>query len=206
MVSESTWRVHVVIRFILIRNYNGFVVDMDSLGWIMFEFTKEFQRFLSGCRLSYTSVLQATSRYEIDQNGFRCSETKKCSQRFEIDHFCPGKISSLEPSKNGCESNRGTLRFIISISDILMAPSCSLRSFLEVGVSWAASRYSFRNLWFKHRGMQLGVQCSITYLIAYPYAWTLNFGNCIDLQLTTLVHKSDKSPPPTSLSSFSLVL
>ena len=145
-------------------------------------------------------------QYEIDQNGLRCSETKKCSQRFEIDHFWLGTISNLKPSKNSCESNRGTLRFTISISDILMAPSCSLRSFLEVGVSWAASRYSFRNLRFKHRGMQLGVQCSITYLIAYPYAWTLNFGNCIDLQLTTLVHKSDKSPPPTSLSSFSLVL
>ena len=74
-------------------------------------------------------------QYEMDQNGLRCSETKKCPQRLEIDHFCPGKISSLEPSKNGCESNRGTLRFTISISDILMAPSCSLRSFLEVGVS-----------------------------------------------------------------------
>ena len=55
MVSESTWRVHIVLMFILARNYNGFVVDMDSLGWIMVEFTKEFQRFLSGCRLSYTS-------------------------------------------------------------------------------------------------------------------------------------------------------
>ena len=45
MVSESTWRVHIVLMFILARNYNGFVVDMDSLGWIMFEFTKEFQCF-----------------------------------------------------------------------------------------------------------------------------------------------------------------
>ena len=71
--------------------------------------------------------------------------------------FAQGKNSSLQPSKNGYESNRGTLRFTISISNILMAPSCSLRSFLEVSVSWAASRYSFRNLGFKHRGMQLGM-------------------------------------------------
>ena len=118
-------------------------------------------------------------QYEIDQNGLRCSETKKCSQRFEFDHFCPGKISSLKPSTNGCESNRGSLRSTISISDILMAPSCSLRSFLEVGVSRAASRYSFRNLRFKHRGMQL-----------YRHV---------------MVHNWDKSPPPTYLSSFSLV-
>ena len=29
MVSESTWRVHGVLRFILARNYDGFGVDMD---------------------------------------------------------------------------------------------------------------------------------------------------------------------------------
>ena len=125
--------------------------------------------------------------------------------------FLPRENFKFEPSKNGCESNRGTLRFTISISDILMAPSCSLRSFLEVGVSWAASRYSFRNLRFKHRGIHRGmwwvdVSCTIAYLIAYPYAWTVNFGNCVDVLLTTLVHKWVKSPPPTSLSSFSLVL
>ena len=27
--------------------------------------------------------------------------------------------------------------------------------------------------------------CTITYLIAYPYAWTVNFEICIDVQLTT---------------------
>ena len=105
------------------------------------------------CRMrAHTSSVRPSDRSQI---GLESSETKKCSQRFEIDHFCPGKISSLEPSKNGCESNRGTFCFTISISDILVAPSCSLRSFLEVGVSWAASRYSFWNLRFKHRGMQL---------------------------------------------------
>ena len=103
------------------------------------------------------SIKFEDSRPKTSQIGILCSGTQKCSQRFEIDHFGLGKISSLEPSKNVCESNRGTLRFTISISDILMAPSCSLKSFLEVGVSWAASRYSFQNLRFKHRGMQLGM-------------------------------------------------
>ena len=80
-------------------------------------------------------VLITKLQYETEQIGIRCSGTQKCSQRLEIDHFCLRKISSLETSKNGCESNRGTFRFTISISDILIAPSCRLRSFLEVGVS-----------------------------------------------------------------------
>ena len=100
----------------------------------MVDLSQEFQWFLmdSFRTLDFDDYVL---HYEIDQIGFRCFETKKCSQRFEIDYFCPGKISSLKPSENGCESNRGTLRFTISISDILVAPSCSLRSFLEVGVS-----------------------------------------------------------------------
>ena len=31
MVFESTWRVQAVLGFILTRNYNGFLVDMDYL-------------------------------------------------------------------------------------------------------------------------------------------------------------------------------
>ena len=48
MVSESTWRVHGVLRFILARNYNGFVVDMDSLGQANPRFSKELQCFRGG--------------------------------------------------------------------------------------------------------------------------------------------------------------
>ena len=69
--------------------------------------------------------------------------------------------------------------------------------FTCVPMSWIANRYTFRNLGFKHMGMQLGMQCYIKHLLAYPYAWTLNFRNCIDLQLTT--HQ-----PPESFSSCSL--
>ena len=63
------------------------------------------------------------------QIGIRCSRTKKCSQTLEINHFCPGICSAFQPSKNGYESNRGTFRFTIPISDIPMTPSYSLRSF-----------------------------------------------------------------------------
>ena len=36
----------------------------------------------------------------------------------------------------------------------------------------------------------LSEPCAVTYLIAYPYAWTVNFEICIDSELTTpsMVH------------------
>ena len=42
MVSESTWRVHIVFMFILTRNYNGFVVDRDSLGELWLNLLRNF--------------------------------------------------------------------------------------------------------------------------------------------------------------------
>ena len=48
MVSESTWRVQAVLRFILTRNYNGFVVDMDSLAQVNLHFSTELQWFRGG--------------------------------------------------------------------------------------------------------------------------------------------------------------
>ena len=131
------WRVSACGIFESPRNYKGFVNLCSfeqgiTMVWRtsacgMLESPRNYKGFVNLC--SFEPGIRMVWRTSA------CSETKKCSQRFEIGHFCPGKISSLEPSKNGCESNRGTLRFTISISDILMAPSCSLRSFLEVGVS-----------------------------------------------------------------------
>ena len=48
MVLESTWRVQAVLRLILIRNYNVFLVDMDSLVQVDFHFSKELQWFRGG--------------------------------------------------------------------------------------------------------------------------------------------------------------
>ena len=125
MVSESTWRVPGVLRFILARNYNGFVVDMDSLYQAHLHFSEELQCFRGGHGFC------ETVRSEPDRNqiGIRCSVTQKCSQRFEIDHFCWGKFSAFQSSKNWYESNRGSFRFTHSISDILIRPSWSLRIF-----------------------------------------------------------------------------
>ena len=48
MVSESTWRVQAVLRFILARNYNGFGEYMDSLVPVNLHFSKELQWFRGG--------------------------------------------------------------------------------------------------------------------------------------------------------------
>ena len=48
MVSESTWRVHVVLRFILTRNYNGFGEYMESTCRPQVHFNKELQWFCGG--------------------------------------------------------------------------------------------------------------------------------------------------------------
>ena len=48
MVLESTWRVQAVLRFILIRNYNVFLVDMDYLLQVDLHFSKELQWFRGG--------------------------------------------------------------------------------------------------------------------------------------------------------------
>ena len=84
MVSESTWRVHGVLRFILARNYNGVVVDMDSLDRAEHHFSKELQCFRGGHGFCET----VRSESDRSQIGLESSESKKCSQRFEIDHFC----------------------------------------------------------------------------------------------------------------------
>ena len=52
MVWESTWIGHGEYMdrriFILTRNYNGFVVDMDSLDQADLHFSKELQWFRGG--------------------------------------------------------------------------------------------------------------------------------------------------------------
>ena len=63
------------------------------------------------------------------QIGIRWSGTKKCSQRYEIDHFCLWIFAAIHSSEILLWSNRGTFGFIHPISDIPMIPSWSLRSF-----------------------------------------------------------------------------
>ena len=44
-------------------------------------------------------VLSITPQYETEQIGIRCSGTRKCSQKYEIDHFCRGIFSANQLSK-----------------------------------------------------------------------------------------------------------
>ena len=48
MVSESTWRVHGVLEFILARNYHGFGEYMESTSCPWVHFNKELTCFFGG--------------------------------------------------------------------------------------------------------------------------------------------------------------
>ena len=63
------------------------------------------------------------------QIGVRCSGTKKCSQRYQIDHFCQGFFSSHSTFVFFHNPGKGSFGFAHSMSDIPMTPRCSLRMF-----------------------------------------------------------------------------
>ena len=77
-VSVNRW-------LILARNCKVSVTDCSiqqgiiTFLWLIVDFTKELQGF----PWEYEENLDP----KRSQIGLRCSETKKCSQRFEIDHF-----------------------------------------------------------------------------------------------------------------------
>ena len=63
---------------------------------------KEFQWFWSfiiknQCFANPSRTLNPSTK--TSQIGIWCSGTKKCSQRYEIDHFCPGMFSAVRPSE-----------------------------------------------------------------------------------------------------------
>ena len=47
--------------------------------------------------LTMSSTLNPNTR--MNQIGIRCSRTRKCSQRYEIDHFWPWFFASVQPLK-----------------------------------------------------------------------------------------------------------
>ena len=48
MLLDNTWRIQAVLRFILTRNYDGFLVDMYYLVQVTFHFSKELHWFRGG--------------------------------------------------------------------------------------------------------------------------------------------------------------
>ena len=81
--------------------------------------------------LSRTRVINSTLNYNTksSRNGIWCSGTRKWLQRYEIDYFCKGHISAVQPSEIPSESGRGTFGFTYPTSDIHIRPGWSLRSF-----------------------------------------------------------------------------
>ena len=66
------------------------------------------------------------------QIGVRCSRTKKCSLRYQINHFCQGFFQPFNLRKffrNPVGPGRGTFSFTHPTSDILVRPHWSLRSY-----------------------------------------------------------------------------
>ena len=49
--------------------------------------------------MSSTMSTTLNLNLRMTQIGIRCSGTKKCSQRYHIDHFCPGFFSCFQPSE-----------------------------------------------------------------------------------------------------------
>ena len=88
---RTHFRTHY-LRFILARNYKGFVVDMGSSYQANLHFSQELQCFCGGHGFCET----VRSEPDRSQIGIRCSGTQKCSQRFEIDHFCSCFFSAIQ--------------------------------------------------------------------------------------------------------------
>ena len=104
-VSVNRW-------FILVWNCMVSVADCSiwqgiiRFLWLILEFTKELQSF----PWEYEDNLDP----KRSQIRLRCSETKNCSQRFEIDHFVLRDLVSYSNSEILLWSNRRTYNFIPS--------------------------------------------------------------------------------------------
>ena len=67
--------------------------------------------------------------WKMSQIGIRWSGTRKCSQRYQIDHLCHGFFSAIQLSKLCHNPRKEFVGFARSMSDIPMTPRCSLRMF-----------------------------------------------------------------------------
>ena len=131
---DWTWRVHDLFWFISIRNYNGFVVDMDSLDQANLRFSKELQWFRGGHGFfssRESSFLQGMIMFSWwtwilwdRQIGVKSASSpprpKSAPRGSKSTTFAGGFCSALQSSKKWYESSRGSFRFINSISDIYL--------------------------------------------------------------------------------------
>ena len=61
-----------------------------------------------------------------------CSGTRKWSQRREVDHFCQGNISAIQPSEIPSESSRGTFACTHPTLDIHVRPGWRFRQLWDL--------------------------------------------------------------------------
>ena len=57
------------------------------------------KRYYSKLKCTSSAQTSSVSPSDRSQIGLESSETKKCSQRFEIDHFCKGNNSVISSAE-----------------------------------------------------------------------------------------------------------
>ena len=139
------------LRFMLIGNYNGFVVDMHSLGQANLHFSEELQCFRGGHGFCET--------VRSESNRPRVLREQKVLPEVRNGPLLLREIFSFSTFEKLLRIQWGILPFYpfnfrCTYKTKLVFEKMSQ---LEVGVLWIARRYRFSNLRFKHRGMQLGM-------------------------------------------------
>ena len=141
----------------------------------MFIKPTEFQSFWSVGSMSST----LNPNLKSIQIGVRCSGTKKCSQRHQIDHFCQGFFSAIQPLKYLLKYNSNHL----------------LKYFLKYQLKY------FLKYFLKYLSNYL-LNYFLKYLLKSLFEYLLKYL----LQGKIAIPKKCKTPPPNSLSSFRLVI
>ena len=118
------------------------------------------------------------------QIGIRCSGTRKCSQRYEIDHFCQWFFQPFSPLKfflnpvGESPFYHSHVRYTDETKRKFEKSSAS-----EVGVLWVAHRDRFWNLWFHHRGMKFSWNCAIVHGRFMSNLSKRTLTNCVSFQM-----------------------
>ena len=168
----SSDRGHGIVTFILARNYNGFGEYMDSSYQLHIRLRACIQRGVFVMLLGYlqnrlrsrtrmqnvsSHVVRETVRSE--SNRPRVLREQKVLPEVRNRPLLLRKCFNSSIFKKLVWIQQGILPFYPLNLFYTYDSKLQLEKFSEseVGALWAARRYSVRNLWFKYRGMQLGM-------------------------------------------------